>query len=104
MKHKYFIKEIKVLKKVNALGEPLEYQTSYVICRTSGWFWLPSLFTEYLWVASVSEAIGKMHDSERVEVDWVHWVPGERFRYKEQAEYFLRKMKHFPNDFYINVK
>lgn len=103
MKHKYFIKEIKVLNKVNAFGEPLEYKTSYVICRTSGWFWLP-LFTEYLWVASISEAIGKMHDSERVEVDWVHWVPGERFRYKEQAEYFLRKMKHFPNEFYINVK
>ena len=107
MKYKYFIKEKKVLTKVNALGEPLEYQTSYVICRTFVWRWLaelmPSCFTQYLWVADVKAARARMSDYGSVEIDWVHWMPSERFRYSNHAEDFLRRMKNTPDKFYTNI-
>lgn len=115
MKYNYFIKEYKYITKVNALGEPLEYNTSYVICRTLVWVWLakliPSLLgpmlIQYLWIADdIKEAIAKMNNSESVEIDWVSWVPSSerfRFRYLDQAEDFLKRIKSFPNQFYINV-
>lgn len=107
MKYKYFIKERKDLAKVNALGEPLEYDITYVICRTFVWRWLaeliPSWFIWYLWVANVKEAKARLRDYGSIEVDWVHWMPGERFRYKHHAEDFLRRMKSTPDKFYINI-
>lgn len=110
MKYKYFIKELKVLKKVNALSEPIEYETTYVICRTPAWIWLakliPSMFVEYLWVANTKRAIEMMNNSESVEIDWITSSPyiiGDRFKYIDEAEEFLKRMKTFPNQFYTKI-
>ena len=113
MKYNYFIKEYKYVTKVNALGDPLEYNTSYVICRTLVWVWLAKLIPsilgpmliQYLWIADIKEAITKMNNSESVEIDWISWIPSEqtRFKYVDQAEDFLKRIKGFPNQFYINV-
>lgn len=109
MKYKYFIKKKKDVTKVNALGEPLEYQTSYVICRTFVWVWrwlaelMPSWFIQYLRVADIEEARARMSNYESVEINWVSWMPSERFRYMYQAEGFLRRMKNTPDKFYTNI-
>ena len=42
----FFIKEFKEPKRWNALGEVIEYESTYAICRTSMWFWLAKLFPE----------------------------------------------------------
>lgn len=107
MKYKYFIKEKKVLIKVNALGEPLEYETTYSICRTHVWLWLaeliPSLFAQYLWLANTKEAMRQLRNQEDIEICWVNWEPTEQFRYIDYAEDFLRQMQSSPNRFYITL-
>ena len=110
MKYKYFIKEIKVLKKVNALDEPIEYETTYTICRTHVWIWLakliPSMFAEYIWVANPKNAIESLNNSENVEIDWFSSSPyliSNRFKYIDEAEEFLKRMKTFPNQFYTKI-
>jgi len=108
MKYNYFIKEYKYITKVNALGEPLEYNTSYIICRTFVWIWLAKLipiFIQCLWIADIKKAIKLMNNSERVEIEWVSWIPSEPFRFKyiDQAEDFLKRIKSFPNQFYIKI-
>ena len=108
MKYNYFIKEYKYITKVNALGEPLEYNTSYVICRTFVWIWLAKLipaFIQCLWIDNIKKAIKLMNNSESVEIDWVSWIPSEPFRFKyiDQAEDFLKRIKSFPNQFYIKI-
>lgn len=108
MKYNYFIKECKYVRKINILGDPLEYDTTYVICRTFVWIWLakliPSLFIQYLWITNIKQAIEKLNNSESIEVLWIHCMPSlERFKYIDDAEKFLKQMKSFPNQFYTKI-
>lgn len=110
MKYKYFIRERKVLKKVNALDEPIEYKTTYTICRTHVWIWLakliPSMFVEYMWVADAKRAMEMLDNSENVEIDWFtssSYLIEDRFKYIDEAENFLKLMKTFPNRFYTKI-
>lgn len=102
----FFIKEFKEPIRWNALGEAIEYEATYSICRTSIWLWLAKIFPEnnieFLRIDG-NDGVGK------TSVEW--WLyesphrhtPKTLFKDKESAENLLEDIETNP-DKYISKR
>lgn len=102
----FFIKEFKEPKRWNALGEVIEYESTYSICRTSIWLWFAKLFPEnnvdFLYLD------GDGGDG-KILIEW--WrcephthTPKTRFKDKESAENLLEDIQANPDKYISKCK
>lgn len=95
----FFIKEFKEPKRWNALGEAIEYESTYAICRTSMWLWHD---IEFLYID------GNGGDGKTL-VEWWRYephmhTPKSLFKAKETAENLLEDMQANPDKYISKSK
>ena len=101
----FFIKEFKEPKRWNALGEVIEYESTYAICRTSIWFWFAKLFPENNIEFLYIDGNG---DGGKTLVEW--WLyehmhtPKTLFKDKEAAENLLEDIQANPDKYISKSK
>lgn len=102
----FFIKEFKEPKRWNALGEVIEYESEYAICRTEVWIWFAKLFPayniEFLYID------GNGNDGKTL-VEWWRYEPHMHtpktfFKDKEAAENLLEDMQANPDKYISKSK
>lgn len=102
----FFIKEFKQPKRWNALGEVIEYESTYSICRTSIWLWFAKLFpennVEFLYIDSYGHG-GK------ILVEWWKYeshlhTPKTLLKDKESAENLLKDIQENPDKYFSKNK
>lgn len=102
----FFIKEFKEPKRWNALGEVIEYESEYAICRTEVWIWFAKLFPayniEFLYID------GNGNDGKTL-VEWRRYephmhTPKTLFKDKEAVEIILEDMQANPDKYISKSK